>query len=170
MKEEKVENLDDSVVEEEYQGDAVKKLKEKLKVAEEKAKEYLDGWQRERADVANARRRDEESRKEFVKFVSEGLVMELIPVLDSFDMALAHGSKEVEPVRKQLLSVLKNHGLEDFEPMGEGFDPHRHESVGTVSAEKKGDEDKVLEVVQKGYILSGKIIRPAKVKIGQNNG
>ncbi len=148
----------------------VKKLREKLKVAEEKAKEYLDGWQRDRAEVANARKRDEESRKMFIKFANEGFILELMPVLDSFDMALAHGSKEVEPVYKQLINTLKAHGLEVSYPMGEKFDPQQHESIGTISAEKVEDEDRVLEVVQKGYILSGKIIRPAKVKIGQING
>jgi len=145
----------------------LKKLRGKLKAAEAKAKEYLDGWQRERAEIANTRKRDEESKQEFVKFASEGLIIELLPVLDSFDMALSHGSSDLEPVRKQLLSVLTAHGLEVLDPLGQNFDPKLHESIGVIKTQDKGEDDKILEVAQKGYILSKKIIRPAKVKIGE---
>lgn len=161
------EDLDDSVVAEEHAGDAVKKLKGKLKVAEDKAKEYLDGWQRAQADFVNIRKRDEEAKKEFTKFVSEKLISELIPVLDSFELSLPHGNKELEVIYKQLLSVLKSNGLEESNPVGMGFDPRQHESIGALPAEKEEDDHKVLEVVQKGYIIDGKIIRPAKVKIGE---
>jgi len=144
-----------------------KKLREKISQVEAKAKEYLDGWQRSQADFVNFRRRDEEAKKQFLKFATESLVAELIPVLDSFDLAIEHGNSELEPVRKQFLSVLKSHGLEESEPLGERFDPRFHESVGVVETEKKEEDHKILEVIQKGYILSGKIIRPAKVKIGE---
>jgi len=73
-------DLDESVVIDEYQGDAIKKLKERLKEAEAKAKEYLDGWQRSQADFVNLRKRDEEAKKEFMKFVSLEVVKDLIPV------------------------------------------------------------------------------------------
>src|SRR3989344_5471587 len=96
--------IDDSVIADEHQGDAIKKLKMKLKEAEAKAKENMDGWQRAQADFVNLRKRDEEAKVDFLKFVSAGFVTELIPVLDSFDLAISHGSKEVEPIYKQLLS------------------------------------------------------------------
>lgn len=144
-----------------------KKLREKLKNAESKAKEYLDGWQRAQADFANLRKQDEKSRQEFAKFAQADLVSQLIPVLDSFNLALDHGSKEVEPVYKQMLSVLKSNGLEELDPVGEAFDPRIHESVGEVAVEDKEEDQKIVEVLQKGYILSGKTVRPAKVKIGE---
>lgn len=158
------ENLDDSVLAEESQGATIKKLKEKLKVAEEKAKEYLDGWQRSQAEFVNIRKRDEEGKKEFVKFVSEKLISELMPVLDSFELSLPHGNKELEVIYRQFLSILKSNGVEEENPLGETFDPRRHEAIGTL----EGEENKILEVMQKGYILQGKIIRPAKVRIGEN--
>ena len=167
------ENLDDSVLAEEHAQESVKKLKEKLKEAEAKAKEYLDGWQRERAEIANARKRDEEGKREFVKFATEGLVIEILSVLDSFDMAGGHASTSsaqaahMEPVRKQLLSILENQGLKVLDPLGQEFDPREHESIGVVETSKSEEDHKILEVVQKGYILSGKIIRPAKVRIGE---
>lgn len=161
------ENLDDSVVAEEHAQESISKLKSKFKDAEDKAKEYLDGWQRSQADFVNLRRRDEESKIEFVKFANESFLAELIPVLDSFDLALSHGHKDLEPVYKQLLSILKSHGLEALNPAGEIFDPKLHESIDVLEVDSEDEDHKILEIIQKGYILSGKIIRPAKVKIGE---
>lgn len=161
------EDLDDSVVAEEHASESISKLKAKLKDAEGKAKEYLDGWQRTQADFANLRKRDEEAKMEFLKFAQQSLVEELIPVLDSFNIALTEGHKEVGPVYKQLWNILKSKGLEESNPAGEVFDPRYHEAISTEPVDKAEDDHKILEVAQKGYILSGKIIRPAKVKIGQ---
>ena len=72
-------------------------------------------------------------------------------------------------IYKQFLSVLKANGLEEDNPKGEQFDPRKHESIGVVVVERPEDDHKIVEIVQKGYILSGKIIRPAKVKIGEFN-
>lgn len=160
------ENLDDSVLAEEHQGDQVKRLKEKLKAAEDKAKEYLDGWQRAQADFVNIRKRDEEAKQEFLKFAKADIILQLMPVLDSLELAGEHAG----PVRKQLLQILKQNGLEELDPKGEVFDPRLHEAVGSVKTEDKNEDHKILEVMQKGYILSGKIIRPAKVRIGEWNG
>ena len=157
-------DLDESVVTDEYQGDAIKKLKEKLKEAEAKAKEYLDGWQRAQADFVNIRKRDEEAKREFMKFVGAEVVNDLIPVLDALNIG---GN---EPVYRLMIQPLAKHGLEESNPMGEEFNPSSHEAIGMVVTDKKEDDHKILEVMQKGYILSGKIIRPAKVKIGEYKG
>ena len=84
---EKDENLDDSVVAEEAAAEVIKKLREKLKTTQKERDEYLAGWQRAKADLINARQRDETDKKEFVKFANERLVDGLIPVLDSFELA-----------------------------------------------------------------------------------
>jgi len=154
---------------EEYAGNEIKKLKEKLKATESKAREYLDGWQRAQADFANLRRRDEEAKMEFLKFANQGLIEELIPVMDSFNIAIASGHKELEPVYKQFISVLKSKGLEELEPKGENFNPSFHEAIGVERVESIDDNHKVIQVLQKGYKLGEKIIRPAKVKIGEFN-
>ena len=160
-------DLDDSVVGEESAQVLTKKLREKLKEAEAKAKEYLDGWQRAQADFANLRRRDEEAKFEFIKFAKLSVILELIPVLDSLNLALSHGNKDVKPVYDQFLSILRQNGLEELNPLGEVFDPKYHETIGVVPTDELEKEHKILEVIQKGYILVGKIIRPAKVKIGE---
>ena len=169
-------DIDDSVVAEEHANDIVKKLREKLKEAESKTKEYLDGWQRAQADFANLRRRDEEAKFEFVKFANMSFIGELIPVLDSFNLALSHASTgsaqaaDIKPIYDQLFSLLRQNGLEELNPMDEVFDPRYHEAIGVVPADEPEKDHKILEVIQKGYILIGKIIRPAKVKIGEYHG
>lgn len=157
---------DDSVLSEEHQGETIKKLKGKLKEAEDKAREYLDELQRSKADFVNMRKRDEDSKLEFLKFAKSDVVSELIPVLDSLNIALTHGEKSVDPIYKQFLKILKDHGLVESDPLGETFDPVYHEAIGVIKTDKDEEDHKILEVMQKGYILSGKVIRPAKVRIG----
>jgi molecular chaperone GrpE len=162
-------DLDDSVVAEENATSALKKLKDRLKASEEKAKEYLDLWQRDKADFLNLRRRDEEDRKDFVKYANENLVLELIPVLDSFNIAIASGHKDMEPIYNQLFKALKSRGLEEINPEKIAFDPNFHEAIGLVPTKNKKEDQLILEVVQRGYKLSGKVLRPAQVRIGEFN-
>ena len=182
MKKKQIKNTkveDDIVVEdlEDSDNNTVKKLRDKLKKCVEEKQEYLDGWQRSKADFVNARKKDEEMRSGLISFAKEGLILDLLTSVDNFDMAFAN--KEVwesvdknwrigiEHIHSQLLKTLEEHGLEQFDPTGEQFDHNRHDSVETVVVDKKEEDHKVVEVIQKGYILGGKIIRPAKVKVGQ---
>lgn len=161
------EGLDDSVVAEEHMGDTVKKLKGKLKEAEERAKEHLDQLQRAKADFVNMRKRDEDDKADFIKFAKSDVLGELLPVLDSLNLAMSHGERAVEPIHKQLIQILRKHGLEEINPLHEAFDPKLHEAIGVVATDEPGEDNKVLEVMQKGYILSGKTLRPAIVRTGE---
>jgi molecular chaperone GrpE len=161
------EGIDDSVLSEESAQEKVRKLKDKLKLAEEKGKEYLDKWQRAQADFINIRKQDEEAKSEFLKFAGAGIINQLIPVLDSFTLAVGHGNKDAEAIYNQLMSVLKSIGLEETNPIEEMFEPAMHEAIGVQKVDKAVDDHKVMEVLQKGYVLNGKVLRPAKVKIGQ---
>ena len=80
-------------------------------------------------------------------------------------MSLGH--KDSLPLYNQLIAVLKASGLEEIDPLGISFSPHEHEALGTVHTDKEAEDHKVLEVLQKGYKFNGKVIRPAKVKIGE---
>ena len=171
------ENLDDSVVAEENQAETIKKLREKLKKATEEKQEYLTGWQRAKADLINARKRDEADRADFMKFANERLIESLIPVLESFDLAM--GNKEawakadknwrigVEYIYSQLKKALSDSGLTEIDPMGLSFDHTRDEAAEYVPTESENDHHKVLAVLQKGYTLNGKSLRPPKVRVGE---
>lgn len=154
----------------------VDKLKKEIKELQEKNTKLLDSWQRDKADFINSRKRDEEEKKEFLKFAKADLVEELLPVLDSFESAFKN--KEawekvdknwrtgVEYIHSRLLSILGDHGLKVINPLGEKFDHKRDEAIENVPVENESEDGKILDVVQVGYELNGKEIRPPKVKVG----
>ena len=166
--------------EDENSAGLVKKLRERVKVAEEKAQEYLTGWQKERAETVNTRKRLEEEKKEFVKYANENLITEILPALDSFDMAMGNKeewaklpqtwSKGMEYIHSQLISALESQGVKRIHPLGETFNPSEHDALATVETEDSKDDGKIVEVVQPGYSFNGKIIRTAKVKVAEFKG
>lgn len=174
------ENLDDSVIAEETALATVKTLKEKLKKAVEEKQEYLNLWQRDKAEFMNARKRDQEAQKDFARFSNENLISELIPVLDSFHMAM--GNKEVwekadknwrigvEYIAQQLKKVLEDFGLKEIDPSGKVFDPLRDEAIEQVVVSNEKENNTVVSVIQKGYELHGKILKAPKVKVGEYKG
>src|SRR4030043_1338906 len=141
----------------------VKKLKEKLKKCNEDKQEYLAGWQRAQADFINYRRRQEEQIGELRKLFNEGLIIDLLSILDSVEKGMASNIKGMDVLYKQLKDVLKKHGLEEVKAMGEKFNPELHEAVEQVKSEV--EEGVVIEEVQKGYMLNGRVIRTSKVKV-----
>ena len=148
----------------------IKKLREELKKCETEKKEYLGGWQRAKADLINYKKDEAKRFEEFAKFAAEGVIAEIVQVLDSFDLALQHEMpKEVEKgvvlIRSQLEDILRRRGLEVIRALGQRFDPALHEAIGEVESEK--EEGTVVEELQKGYLLAGRVIRPARVKISK---
>lgn len=169
------ENIDENG--DENQVALVKKLREKLKETQAKADEYLAGWQKERAEGVNLRKRLEEEKRDFAKFAKEDIATEIIPVLDSFESAFKN--KEawekvdknwrigVEYIHTQLVNVLQNHGVTVVNPQGEMFDPQRDEAVGTIETSDHSEDHKIIEVLSVGYKLQDRLIRAPKVKIGE---
>jgi len=155
--------------------EAFKKLKDKLAVALKEKQEYLDGWQRAKADYQNLKKQSEKERSETVKFANENLIEEFITVLGSFDMAFAN--KEawnkvdagwrtgVEYIYSQLKGVLENNGLKEENPAGAVFDPMQHEATAHVETTDDSLVGKVAAVVAKGYTLNGKQLRAPKVTV-----
>jgi len=176
------ENQDEDVIFEEdgEEGNpalVIKKLRERLKKAEAESQEYLTGWQKERADSINVRKRVEEDRQHFAKFANENLIMEILPALDSFDLAFANKeswkelpkewTKGIEYIYTQLLSALESSGVKRIYPLNEKFDPNRDDALATIPTENPEEDHKILEVVQPGYSFNGKIVRTTKVKVGE---
>ncbi len=154
----------------------VKKLKERLKQCQQEKQDNLAGWQRVQADFINYRRRQEEQMNEWSKMFGEGLLRDILPILDTLEPrnyaeqdAEKRGEEMVnglKMVRDQLMKILRKHGLEEMKSIGEKFNPEIHEAVETVETENK-NEGAVVEEVQKGYLLNGKVIRVAKVRVGK---
>ena len=138
---------------------------------EAKIAELKDLLLRKAADFENYKKRIERERSEVTRFAAAGLVDDLLPVLDNFEHALkadeADGGdyrKGVEMIFRQLLDVLNRHGLEPIPSAGRQFDPEVHEAVyhEPVAGQEEGV---VLEEIQRGYKLGGRVLRPAKVKV-----
>ncbi len=155
----------------------IKQLRDKLKIAIEEKQEYLIGWQKEKAEFINIRRRDEESKQEFLKFAVSGLLEELLPVLDSFDAAMSN--KEawsavsgqwqagMETIYGQFKGILSKNGVEAFGEIGDKADPAKFHMIGVDSTDDTKLDHTVSAVLQKGYVFKEKVLRPAMVKVFQ---
>ena len=159
--------------------DKLKKLKEELKKCKSERQEYLDGWQRSRADYANLKVEEEKKRTQITEFTKEDLLLSFLPILDSFDMAFAN--KEawesvdknwrtgVEHIYNQLLSVFKEQGVSEINETGISFDSELHQSIEIVDTKNKKEDGTLSEIVSKGYKVNGRILRPARVKVYKYN-
>ena len=150
----------------------VKPLDEQLAEAVEKADSNYRQWQRTAADFANYKRRIEQERGEAARFASAALVINLLPIYDDLDRAVNSVDAQlaglnwvqgVMAIQRKFALLMEAMGVKEVSASGEAFDPERHEAVG----QQPGEEGKVLHVVQKGYALGEKVIRPAMVIVGQ---
>ncbi|MFH1037550.1 MAG: nucleotide exchange factor GrpE [PVC group bacterium] len=137
--------------------------------------EYKEKMLRAMADMENLRKRMERERKDYIDYANQELIYEILPVLDNFDRALQSAEKTaasapylqgVEMIYKQLEEVLKRQGVEEIKAGGERFDPHLHEAVQTEETDRY-PEDTVLDVIMKGYLFRGRLLRPAVVKVSR---
>ncbi len=134
-----------------------------------------DLLRRKQAEFDNYRKRIEREQKEFVAYATSELVLEVLPVLDNLERALESsegGSQEqiregVEIIYRQFHETLKKAGLRQVNALGEDFDPHVHEAVARVDSSDHR-EGEVLQVLQKGYFLKDRLLRPAMVRVGHN--
>src|SRR3989338_7876319 len=156
-------------------GKSDSKLKEELRDANIEKQKYLEGWQRAQAYLVNYKRETDKERKDITCRAVSTFIEELLPVLDSFD--LAFGNKEawestpknwrdgVTYIYQQLMRTLSERDLEVIDPLGKHFNPHEHEAIAHVPVEEKEKEGTIIAVRQKGYRLKDKIIRPARVDV-----
>jgi molecular chaperone GrpE len=165
--EEKIEKREAGV-----KNEGVASLQKALAEEKEKAEKYLANWQRAQADFVNFKRRTEQERAEVNSFANSTLILNLLPALDDLERALEHVNEDVEGspwvdgiklIYKKLQTTLEAQGLAEIDAEGKDFDPNFHEAVMCVD----GEDDKVIEVIQKGYKYRDRVIRPAKVKVGK---
>ena len=143
---------------------------DQLAALEAERDEAIDRWKRAAADFDNFRKRAARERDEYVTLANERLVKELLPILDDLERALAavgeHEEATVEEgvslVHRSLASLLQRNGVEEISTEGQ-FDPHVHEAL--LSQPSEAEEGSVIDVVQKGYKLGDRVVRPARVVI-----
>ncbi len=155
--------------------DTIKRLREKIKSLEKEKGEYMLGWQRANADYANFKKETESARKDEIRFASRMLIRDILPVLDSYD--LAKGNKEawekvdgnwrmgIEYIFSQLISVLDGEGAVQYGKEGEEFKPELHESIELVETDDENKDGKIAQILQSGYKMGDAILRVARVKV-----
>ncbi|MEY3200739.1 MAG: hypothetical protein RIR70_289 [Pseudomonadota bacterium] len=142
-------------------------LEEAIKIAEQKAAEHHDAWLRAKAETENMRRRAAEDVAKASKFAAEKFAAAMVPVKDSLEAALATDTdvatlkSGVELTLKQLQAAFSGAGLTEQNPLGEKFDPNRHQAIGQQEAD--AEPNTVINVLQKGYLLHERVVRPALV-------
>ncbi len=154
------------------ESEIIKELKDKLDFLQKERDEYLNGWKRAKADLINYQKDEAKRFDELLKFGSIDIIKDLIPVLDSFDLSLSvlekqgKAEKGVYMIRAQMEDVLKKRGLEKISVMpGQKFDPSIHESIS--EGESEYPIGSVFEVIEHGYSLNGRVVRPTRVKLSK---
>lgn len=180
MKNEEKNENEDIIIEEEMKEESSFKKKtdeKKLSEAEECKKEkqeYLDGWQRARAEMVNMKKNHESEKKLFTSIGKEKMLNELVPVLDNFDAAFSGEAWEnvdknwrvgVEYIHKQFVDILNNNGIEEFGDITDNVDFEKYEVMEEIESDL--EKGKIVKIIQKGYRVGDKIIRPAKIKIAK---
>ena len=167
---------EDIVIDEDLSGaQQIKKLREKLSQCTTQKQEYLDGWQRSRADFLNATREGEKQYTQALQVARVELTEGLLPILESFEMAFNDKSwqnmnetwrRGMEGIYSQCFDFLRERGIEVIDPTGEHFNPSFHESVESVPVTDKKQDGVVTKVLQRGFKLGDHVIRPARVAVG----
>lgn len=145
----------------------VKKLQAELEQAKKEKTEYLDGWQRAKADYVNALKRFELEKLQTLEFGKVVAVRNFIPVMDSLERAETAGEvpESFKGIAKQLHDAAKNLGLMKFGAVGDVFDPNIHEALGQDATDEKAKDDTVSMVLETGWKSKEVTVRPAKVRV-----
>ena len=152
---------------------SIQKLRERIKTLEKEKQEYLDGWQRMKADVVNRDRAAAEERARVGDIVREKILEDLLPVLDAFDAAFTGAAWEkvdanwrigIEYIHTQFQKVLDDNGVKSFGTIGDTFDPIKHDVADGVISEGDGAIT-VTKVLRKGYEIQGRVVRPARISL-----
>jgi len=180
--EEVVENEDvsfeatDSEGVEESKDVKIRKLREEIEKLRKERDEYLTGWQRAKADYVNQSKIYLEEKMELMRSAAGKTIATILPSLDTYDLARvnevswnavdANWRMGIEYIFQQLLTSLESEGLKKFGKMGDSFDPTLHQSIEAIPVSDKIRDSTVVAVLQSGYMLHEKVIRPARVNVG----
>ncbi len=152
--------------------DSAPSIEETIRLAEQKAEEHHDAWLRAKAETENVRRRAQEDIAKASKFAVERFARELLAVKDSLEAALAAEAPSVESMKagseltlKQLVAAFEKSNLTEINPVGQKFDPNFHQAISMVEADQ--EPNTVVTVLQKGYLIADRVLRPALVIVCQ---
>jgi molecular chaperone GrpE len=144
--------------------------KKKQTELEQRVIELENNWKRALADYRNLQKRTAEEKETTMRFANQFLIAKLLFIVDSLELMVIHFENEgLSLILKEFKQILSDEGLEEIDVAGKNFDENLMDALETVNVDSAELQDKVVEIVQKGYTLRGKILRPAKVKVGKFN-
>lgn len=153
----------------------LKDLRDQLKKSQIESRDHLTALQRARADYVNLKRELDETREVTKKKTTEKVLADFLPVLDSFDMAMGNATAweavdknwriGVEFIYSQLKTALENNGISSIDQVGVEFDPNMHEPIETKETDNASLDHKIERIIQKGYQMGERVIRPARVVV-----
>jgi molecular chaperone GrpE len=170
-----VEDITDSIISQLITEDELDQLKKELEEARKQADENLDGWQRARAEFANYKKRIERERAEDRNRITGEIILQYLGAMDDFERALkdrpedpemASWAEGIDLIYRKMKGILESEGVEPIPAEGGNFDPNFHEAI---SHEESNDHDEgeILEVVQQGYMIGDRVLRPAVVRVAK---
>ena len=151
--------------------DSKKSLKQQLEETNQRNQELTASLQRTQAEFQNYKKRVERDKEQQSKMAGEKLLKKLLPIMDDLELALQHAERKdefykgIEMIYANIRELLEQEGVSVIEPQGLPFDPYRHEAL--MAKESQEEKNTVIEVMQKGYLLHDKVLRPAKVAISK---
>jgi molecular chaperone GrpE len=168
-----VKEADRVMVEQPKSDEGLDELEAKLKDAEKKADENYDRYLRAAAELDNYRKRAAREKADAIKYGNENVLRDILPLLDGMDRALEHAGDSddfeafktgLQMLREQLFGCIKKYGVEPIDSLKKDFDPNLHEAMMQINSDQYED-NKIVDEFEKGYVLNGRLLRPAKVSV-----
>jgi molecular chaperone GrpE len=168
-------NLESSPEENQVQEDQLQAMQQELDQSRAQATEYLEGWQRSRAEFANYKRRVEREQAQAYQAAAGRILKRQLEVIDDLERALKNRPQEgegaawaagIELVYRKMLNILESEGVTRMEAEGQAFDPNLHEAI-TSEASDEHESGQIIEVLQQGYLIGDRVLRPAMVRVAQ---
>jgi molecular chaperone GrpE len=144
----------------------LQELQEKFNICSKEKDEYLDGWQRARADLANQANRHIQEKSEVGERMFVEIISNFLPLFDSLEAGNTHKVADIGPMYQQYLSLLEKMNISKIFQLGEMFDPAKHQSIQTKPVANVEEDNTVVEILQIGYTKGKNVIRPALVSVG----
>ncbi|HHY13777.1 MAG TPA: nucleotide exchange factor GrpE [Thermoanaerobacterales bacterium] len=153
------------------------KLKQEIEIKTKESEKYYSMLQRLQADFENYKKRVEKERKDIIDYASADIIKQLLPIIDNLERAIESIRKQhqsgvfvegIDMILSQILKLMENLGVKEIEAMHKEFDPYYHEAIMRIEGDEHPDNT-VVDVLQKGYVMKSKVLRPSMVKVMINN-
>jgi molecular chaperone GrpE len=175
IEDQKQEQLGEETAIEDLDIDEIEILRNEIEKLQQQSEEYLDGWQRERAEFANYKKRVDRERQQLQHNIAGNIIRKYLEILDDLELALqnqpadgdgASWAEGIELVYRKFLSALEAEGVMPMEVAGQQFDPNLHEAISQEPSEDM-ESGQIIEVVRNGYLIGERVLRPATVRVAQ---